>query len=267
MLVAITATTILLAAYASTPFEISGTGVNIESHQLDTEVNSIILEVEVSDSGGTLKMIFDREFFDAIYQGQDDEFLVIGDGDLVSYEETKTTSQSRTIILSLTSDIEEVEIFGSHLMGRTIDDNDINISEIKEQNVQLLDEKELLTKQVSVLSTELEDTKVQKNLLQEENEELGKKIFDPDNLITETEVQAKNLITETEVQAKNLITETEVQAKNLITGTEVQAKNLITGTEVQAKNLITETEVQADNFSSIVMEQINAFVTWINSFF
>ncbi len=267
MLVAIAATTILLDVYASTPFEISGTSVNIESYQLDTEVNSIILEVEVSDSGGTLKMTFDREFFDAIYQGQDDEFLVIGDGDLVSYEETKTTSQSRTIILSLTSDIEEVEIFGSHLMGRTIDDNDINISEIKEQNVQLSDEKELLTKQVSVLSTELEDTKVQKNLLREENEELGKKIFDPDNLITGTEVQAKNLITGTEVQAKNLITGTEVQAKNLITGTEVQAKNLITETEVQAKNLITETEVQADNFSSIVMEQINAFVTWINSFF
>jgi len=241
MLVAIAATTVLLAAYASTPFEISGTGVNIKSYQLDTEVNSIILEVEVSDSWGTLKMTFDREFFDAIYQGQDDEFLVIGDGDLVSYEETKTTSQSRTIVLNLTSDIEEVEIFGSHLMGRTI----INISEIKEQNVQLLNEKELLTKQVSVLSTELEDTKVQKNLLQEENEELGKKIFEPDNLIKETEVQAKNLITETEVQAKNLITET----------------------EVQAKNLITETEVQANNFSSIVMEQINAFVTWINSFF
>jgi hypothetical protein len=245
MLVAIAATTILLDVYASTPFEISGTGVNIESYQLDTEVNSIILEVEVSDPEGTLEMTFDREFFDAIYQGQDDEFLVIGDGDLVSYEETKTTSQSRTIMLNLTSDIEEVEIFGSHLMGRTIDDNDINISEIKGQNVQLLDEKELLTKQVSVLSTELEDTKVQKNLLQEENEELGKKIFEPDNLIKETEVQAKNLITETEVQAKNLITET----------------------EVQAKNLITETEVQANNFSSIVMEQINAFVTWINSFF
>ena len=88
-------------------------------------------------------------------------------------------------------------------MGRTIDDNDINISEIKEQNVQLLDEKELLTKQVSVLLTELEDVKVQKNLLQEENEELGKKIFEPDNLIKETEVQAKNLIAESEVQANN----------------------------------------------------------------
>jgi len=202
MLVAIAATTILLDAYASTPFEISGTGVNIESYQLDAEVNSIILEVDVSDSGGTLEMTFDREFFDATYQGQDDEFLVIADGDLLSYEETKTT-QSRSIILNLISDVDEVEIFGSHLMGKTIDDNDINISEIKEQNVQLLDEKELLTKQVSVLSTELEDVKVQKNLLQEENEELGKKIFEPDNLIKETEVQAKNLIAESEVQANN----------------------------------------------------------------
>jgi len=202
MLVAIAATTILLDAYASTPFEISGTGVNIESYQLDAEVNSIILEVDVSDSGGTLEMTFDREFFDATYQGQDDEFLVIADGDLLSYEETKTT-QSRSIILNLISDVDEVEIFGSHLMGKTIDDNDINISEIKEQNVQLLDEKKLLTKQVSVLSTELEDVKVQKNLLQEENEELGKKIFEPDNLIKETEVQAKNLIAESEVQANN----------------------------------------------------------------
>ncbi len=174
-------------------------------------MNSIILEVEVSDSGGTLEMTFDREFFDAIYQGQDDEFLVIGDGDLLAYEETKTT-QSRTITLNLISDVDEVEIFGSQLMGRTIDENDINISEIQEQNVQLLDEKELLTKQVSVLLTELEDTKVQKNLLQEENEKLGKTIFAPDNLVKET-------------------------------------------------------EVQANNFGSAVMEQINAFTTWINSFF
>jgi len=211
MLVAIVATPILLDVHASIPFEISETGVNIESYQLDTEMNSIILEVNVSDLQGTLEMTFDREFFDAIYQGQDDEFLVITDGDLLAYEETKT-AQSRTITLNLISGVDEVEIFGSHLMGKTIDENDINISEIQEQNIQLLDEKELLTKQISVLSTELEDTKVQKNLLQEENEELGKKIFAPDNLVKET-------------------------------------------------------EVQANNFSSAVMEQINAFTTWVNSFF
>ena len=221
MLVAIVATTILLDVHASTPFEISETGVNIKSYQFDTEMNSIILEVDVSDSKGTLEMTFEREFFDAIYQDQDDEFLVIADGDLLTYEETKTTL-SRTITLNLISDVDEVEIFGSHLMGGTTGESNI-ISEIQEQNVQLLDEKELLTKQVSVLSTELENTKVQKSLLEEENEKLGKKIFDPNNLISET--------------------------------------------EVQATNLISETEVQADNFSYGVMEQINAFTTWINSFF
>jgi len=190
MLVAIMATTILMDVYASLPFEISETGVNIESYQLDTEMNSIILEVEVIDSEGTLEITFDREFFDAIYQGQDDEFLVIADGDLLAYEETKTT-QSRTITLNLISGVDEVEIFGSHLMGKTVDDNNI-ISEIQEQNVQLLNEKELLTKQVSVLSTELEDMIVQENLLQEENEKLGKTIFAPDNLVKETEVQVNN---------------------------------------------------------------------------
>ncbi len=210
MLVAIVATTILLDASASLPFEISETGVNIESYQFDDKMNSIILEVEVSDSEGTLEMTFDREFFDAIYQDQDDEFLVIADGDLLAYEETKTT-QSRTITLNLISDVDEVEIFGSHLIVRSVDDNNI-ISEIQEQNVQLLDEKELLTKQVSVLSTEIENMKVQENLLQDENEKLGKKIFAPDNLVKET-------------------------------------------------------EAQANNFSSAVMEQINAFTTWVNSFF
>ncbi len=210
MLVAIVATTILLDASASLPFEISETGVNIESYQFDDKMNSIILEVEVSDSEGTLEMTFDREFFDAIYQDQDDEFLVIADGDLLAYEETKTI-QSRTITLNLISDVDEVEIFGSHLIVRSVDDNNI-ISEIQEQNVQLLDEKELLTKQVSVLSTEIENMKVQENLLQDENKKLGKKIFAPDNLMKET-------------------------------------------------------EAQANNFSSAVMEQINAFTTWVNSFF
>jgi len=210
MLVAIVATTILLDVHASTPFEISETGVNIESYQFDTEMNSIILEVDVTGSEGTLEMTFEREFFDAIYQDQDDEFLVIADGDLLSYEEIKTT-QSRTIILNLISGVDEVEIFGSHLMERTTGEGNI-ISEIQERNVQLLDEKELLTKQVSVLSTELEKTKVQKSLLEEENERLGEKIFNPDNLISET-------------------------------------------------------EVQANNFSYGIMEQINAFTTWINSFF
>ena len=205
ILVAIAATMIVGNAYGFTPFDVSGTGVTVESYQLDHEVNSVILEVQVTDTMGSLEMTFDREFLDSIYQGEDDEFLVIGDGDLLQYTETKTTNLSRTIEVNVTSDIEEVEIFGSHLIGNTISDN-LEGTKIKEQNEQLQAEKALLANQVDDLSSELEDVKSETNLLRDENEELGKKIFDPDNLVKETQVQTNNLVKETEKQTNNLYT-------------------------------------------------------------
>jgi len=204
ILVAIAATMTLGNAYAITPFGVSGEGVTIESYQLDYEVNSVILEVQVTDTMGSLEMTFDREFLDAIYQGEDDEFLVLGDGDLLSYTETNTTNLSRTIEVNVTSDIEEVEIFASHLLGKTIDEN--NNSIIEAQNEQLQAEKVLLTTEIDDLSAELDDVKAETNLLRDENEELGKTIFNPDNLVKETQVQTSNLVEETEKQTNNLYT-------------------------------------------------------------
>ena len=204
ILVAIAATMSMGNAYAITPFGVSGTGVTIESYQLDYEVNSVILEVQVTDTMGGLEMTFDREFLDSIYQGEDDEFLVLGDGDLLQSTETETTNLSRTIEINVTSDIEEVEIFGSHLLGKTIDEN--NNSLIEAQNEQLQAEKALLANEVDDLSSELEDVKAETNLLRDENEELGKTIFNPDNLVKETQVQTSNLVEETEKQTNNLYT-------------------------------------------------------------
>jgi len=153
---------------------------------------------------GDLEMTFDREFLDSIYQGEDDEFLVLGDGDLLSYSETNTTNLSRTIEVNVTSDIEEVEIFASHLLGKTIDEN--NNSIIEAQNEQLQAEKALLTNEIDDLSSELDDVKAETNLLRDENEELGKTIFNPDNLVKETQVQTSNLVEETEKQTNNLYT-------------------------------------------------------------
>lgn len=233
ILVAIAATMILGNAYAFTPFEVSGTGVTVESYQLDYEVNSVILEVQVTDTMGGLEMTFDREFLDSIYQGEDDEFLVIADGDLLHYTETKTTSLSRTIEVNVTSDIEEVEIFGSHLMGNTIADN-LEASKIKEQNEQLQDEKALLANEIDDLSAELEDVKTETNLLRDENEELGKTIFNPENLVKETRVQTSNLVKETQEQTSNLVKETEKQSNNLY---------------------------------SIIVEQFNMIAAWFQSLF
>jgi len=214
MLIAVMATMVLGSAYAITPFGVSGTGVTVESYQLDHEVNSVILEVQVTDTMGGLEMTFDREFLDAIYQGEDDEFLVLGDGDLLQYTETETTILSRTIDVSVPLDIEEVEIFGSHLLGITIADN-LEATKTKEQNEQLQSEKILLANEIDDLSTELEDMKTETNLLRDENEELGKKIFDPDNLVKETQLQTSNLVKETEKQTTILVKETEKQTSNL----------------------------------------------------
>jgi len=204
ILVAIAATMSLGNAYAITPFGVSGEGVTVESYQLDYEVNSVILEVQVTDTMGGLEMTFDREFLDSIYQGEDDEFLVLGDGDLLSYTETNTTNLSRTIEINVTSDIEEVEIFASHLLGKTIDENNNSLIEV--QNEQLQAEKSLLANEIDDLSAELEDVKAETNILRDENEELGKTIFNPDNLVKETQVQTSNLVEETEKQSNNLYT-------------------------------------------------------------
>jgi len=204
ILVAIAATMSLGNAFAITPFGVSGEGVTVESYQLDYEVNSVILEVQVTDTMGSLEMTFDREFLDSIYKGEDDEFLVLGDGDLLSYTETNTTTLSRTIEINVTSDIEEVEIFASHLLGKTIDEN--NISLIETQNEQLQAEKALLANEIDDLSAELDDVKEETSILRDENEELGKTIFNPDNLVKETQEQTSNLVKETEKQTNNLYT-------------------------------------------------------------
>ena len=220
-------------ANAETPFEVSGTGVDVPNYFIDSEVNSVIFEVQVNESQGVLELTFDRIFLDSVSLENDDEFFVLIDGERLPYIETNTSDESRTIQTNLSSGEYEIEVFGSHLLGKTVGEVAI-ISEVKQENTQLQDENKLLSKQVSALSVELSDVKTENNALESENEELAKTIFSPDNLISETEVQATNLISET---------------------------------EVQASNLISETEEQTITFASVISQQITAFTAWFESFF
>ncbi len=119
------------------------------------------------------------------------------------YIETETTSKSRTIEASLSSGVYEIEIFGSHLLGKTIDEHNL-VSQVQENNAKLLNEKESLSKQINNLSSDLANVKVENNMLESQNKELEKNVFEPSNLISETEGQVTNLISETEGQAKNI---------------------------------------------------------------
>ena len=177
---AILGTVSILGADAVTPFDVTSDGVTIQSHQLDYETMSIIFAVEVSESPGTLKIAFDRDFFDAIYQGHDDEFLIIVDGELISYSEVRSTPYDRTIQFRLHDGVDEVEIFGTTLKGQIIEqntesllDNDVINSQQSEQE---LDENEELVNQV-------EQLKVENLELKNENEGLSDKIFDLENLL------------------------------------------------------------------------------------
>lgn len=177
---AILGTVSILGADAVTPFDVTLDGVTIQSHQLDYETMSIIFAVEVSESPGTLKIAFDRDFFDAIYQGHDDEFLIIVDGELISYSEVRNTPYYRTIQFELHDGVDEVEIFGTSIKGQIIEqnteslfDNDVINSQQSEQE---LDENEELVNQ-------MEQLKVENLELKNENEELSNKIFDLENLL------------------------------------------------------------------------------------
>ena len=191
---------IIGSATAYSPFELSGDDFVVKSYDLDHEVNSIVFEVK-SYKPGKVEFTFDRDFFDSTHLGEDKEFFGIVDGDKLVLIETSTTPKSRTFETTLTSGIHEIEIFGSHLLGKTVNDHLLS-SQIKQEHSQLQLEKENLSNQVEELSSELSVVKTENVMLESSNKQLEKKIFDPANLISETEVQASNLISETEVQAE-----------------------------------------------------------------
>ena len=91
----------------------TSTGMSITGIESDTESMSLIFSVDVTDLTGTLDVTFDRTFFDSIYDGTDDLFFILADGDEAISEETETTSQSRTLSIKVPSGTEELEIIGS----------------------------------------------------------------------------------------------------------------------------------------------------------
>ena len=93
--------------------EYSGNGVSITGVEPDLDFISLIFNVDVSGSSGILDITFERSFFDSVYLGNDDSFIVLADGDEPNYFETETTTQTRTLSITLPSGTDEVEIIGS----------------------------------------------------------------------------------------------------------------------------------------------------------
>jgi len=90
----------------------TGKGVSVSAVNADLDYVSLILNVDVPASG-VLEVTFDRTFFDSLYQGADEPFIVLADGDEPTFSEIETTAQSRTLSIQLPAGSEEVEIIGT----------------------------------------------------------------------------------------------------------------------------------------------------------
>ena len=194
-LISVLATIVLLGtltgvseAKSSTPFGYTSTGVDIVDFELDFKDIEVMLDVQVTEIPSTLEITFEREFFDSTNLDQDSEFTIIADGDLVYYDEIVTNSKLRTLKFNLSSDVELVEIFGTHLKGIIAQSPIIEVTEEIPTKVEQTGKINELIEENQVLHEE-------NNILKEENEKLDGRIFELENLVSALEVQVTNLNT------------------------------------------------------------------------
>ena len=93
--------------------EYTAIGMSVSSVESDVDFVSLIFDVDVTGSSGVLDVTFERSFFDSLFEGSDDEFIILVDGDEPTFTEINTTTQSRTLSIEVPSGTEEIEIIGS----------------------------------------------------------------------------------------------------------------------------------------------------------
>ncbi|ABX13153.1 hypothetical protein [Nitrosopumilus maritimus] len=141
-------------------------GMSVSGIESDTDFISLIISVDVTDSQGILDITFDRTFFDSVYEGVDDDFIILADGDEPTFSETETTSQSRTLSIELPAGTEEIEIIGS-VFGRTIEDTPVEETPVEETPVEETPVEDTPVEETPVEDTPVEETPVEDTPVEE----------------------------------------------------------------------------------------------------
>jgi len=180
-------------AKISTPFEYVSNGVEISNYELDNNDMVLALDVKVTDTKGSLELTLDRNLIDSKYNGKDDSFLVIADGDEVLYKETKT-QKSRTLKFNLNPDVELVEIFGTHVKGITFAQYQQPLVNIQNDQLQkLFTDNGILKEKNDKLLSEVAQLKAENEALKKENKKLDGRIFELENLTSAMDKKVKDL--------------------------------------------------------------------------
>jgi hypothetical protein len=174
-------------AETNTPFDYSTTGVEIVDFNLDFKDIEVILDVQVEEIPATIEISFEREFFDSVNNGKNNEFTIIADGDILHYKEIFSNSEIRTLKFNLSSDTELIEIFGTHLKGISAQtQTKIIPEEVSTMEIEQADK-------INELFEENEKLQEENAFLKEENKELDGRIFELENLVSALETQVGNL--------------------------------------------------------------------------
>ena len=98
-----------------TAFDVSYTATGMTIIDVESDTESLIFSVNVTDSPGILEIEFERSFFDSLIDGEtDDIFFILADGEEVVSTEIQTT-QSRSLTIEVPFGTKELEIIGSVL--------------------------------------------------------------------------------------------------------------------------------------------------------
>jgi plastocyanin len=101
-------------------YEIQYNSQNVEINSITADLDFISLEfkTEVKNSGGDISITFDRDFFDSRAGTQDDNFVILADGNEVNFSESKR-GNLRTLSFSLSAGVEEIEIIGTKIVDNS----------------------------------------------------------------------------------------------------------------------------------------------------
>ena len=87
------------------------TGGSVLSVTPDDDAKSLIIAIEATNDG-VLTITLPRSLIDAKFNGEDDDFFVLIDGEEVDFDEV-LTSTDRTLTISFPAGAEEIEIIGT----------------------------------------------------------------------------------------------------------------------------------------------------------
>ena len=112
----------------------TGTNVSITGTDIDTDFDSLIFDVDVSDAG-VLEITIPRNALDAQFEDIDEPFIIIAGGAEPMFSETDTTLTSRTLRIDLDVGTAEIEIIGTVLGKQSTGDGSNNNSNDDDGNV------------------------------------------------------------------------------------------------------------------------------------